>query len=58
MNVEITVDDKSAAAERVMTERLFDKATEFYKNPKNLRAFKAWQKNKEESKHGTDYINF
>ena len=51
------VTDKSSAAEQVMIERLFDKAVGFYKNPKNLQAFKAWQENKEELQNGTNHIN-
>ena len=49
--------DLSSARERVMLERLFDKAIGFYKDPNNLQAFKAWQKNKEELKHGTNHVN-
>jgi len=45
------------APERVMLERIFDDALAFYKDPNNLQAFKAWQKNKEEIKHGTNYVN-
>ena len=49
--------DASRAREQVMVERIFDKAIAFYKDPKNLRAFRAWQKNKEEKNHGNDNAN-
>ena len=47
----------SSAKERVLLERIFEKATAFYKDPINLQGFKSWQANKEETKHGTNYIN-
>ena len=49
--------DVSRAQELVMMERIFDKAIAFYKDPKNLQAFQAWQKNKEETNHGTNNAN-
>ena len=49
--------DEDRAKERVMLERLFDTARAFYKNPKNLQAFEAWKKNKEEITYGTNYAN-
>jgi len=49
--------DLSVAREQVMIERLFDMAVVFYKDPDNLRAFEAWQKNKEELQYGTNHIN-
>ena len=45
------------AKEQVMLKRIFDNALCFYKNPDNIRAFEAWQKNREESQHDTNYIN-
>ena len=49
--------DPEVAKERVMMERLLDKAKDFYKDPKNLQAYQAWKKNKEELKNGTDHSN-
>ena len=49
--------DASSASERVMIERVFDKAVAFYKNPENIQAFEAWKKNKEELLYGTNYID-
>ena len=58
MNVETPVNEKSSAAESVMLERLVAKTTEFYKNPKNLQAFKAWQKKKKENLYyGSNYTH-
>ncbi len=49
--------DPEYAKESVMLERVLDKAREFYKVPKNLQAFEAWLKNKEDLPYGTNYIN-
>jgi len=43
------------AAEKVMLERVFDAARAFYKDPNNLKAFKAWKK--EEKTHAKNHIN-
>lgn len=53
--LDATTEDR--AKERVMLERLTDTAKAFYKNPKNLQAFEAWKKNKEEHTYGTSYVN-
>lgn len=51
------LDADGRANERVMLERLLDNAKAFYQKPENLKAFKAWKKNKEEQTYGTNYGN-
>jgi hypothetical protein len=41
------------AEERAALERILDRAKTFYADPKNVQAFEAWKKNKEENLHGT-----
>jgi len=45
------------AEERVALKRLLDKALEFYEDPDNLQAFKAWQKNKEDFNYAANHNN-
>ena len=40
-----------------MLERLVAKAQAFYRDPKNMQAYEAWLKNKEELSYGTNYTN-
>lgn len=40
--------DHETAKERVMLERVLYRARDFYANPDNVRAFEAWQKQKQE----------
>ena len=49
--------DAEGAKEKVMLERILDNAITFYKNPKNVQAFEAWLKNKEDLHYGTNHVN-
>ncbi len=51
------LDTDNRAKERVMLERLLDKAKTFYKNADNIQAFMAWKTNKEGMPYGTDNDN-
>ena len=44
------------AKEQVMLELVLDSAKAFYQDPKNVKAFEAWKKNKEDSKN-EDHID-
>ncbi len=51
------LDTDNRAKERVMLERLLDKAKAFYKNADNVQAFMAWKMNKEGMPYGTNNDN-
>jgi len=45
------------AREQTMLRRLLDDAREFYSNPKNVKAYKAWLKKKEAISNGPNHDN-
>ena len=47
----------ASVQEELMLSRLLAAAKEFYEKPENMRAFKAWQKSKEDSKNGATYTD-
>jgi hypothetical protein len=55
--VQINSVSEDSAKEYVMLRIFLDDAMRFYRNPKNIQAFEAWRKNKEEKTNAATYIN-